>query len=79
MKNHYFIYFIVLIVFLSANQKIAFAAEWFNVNSTEIQTIVCTGDNQFSWYNGPGEQTEWLLNFGAANRSRIKGYQDITG
>ncbi len=55
------------------------AAEWLDADADDVETVLCVGDNQFSWYSGPGGQEEWLLNFGASQRTRLKGYQDITG
>ncbi len=68
--------FFTLILTITTN--ICFAATWLDASSVDVKTVLCTEDNQFSWYNGPGGQEEWLLNFGAANRTRLKGYQDIT-
>ncbi len=53
-------------------------AAWMEPESRDVETVICSEDNQFSWYNGPGKQEEWLLNFGAATRTRLKGAQDIT-
>lgn len=55
-----------------------FSADWLDASAQDVKTVLCVEDNQFSWYSGPGGQEEWLLNFGAADRTRLKGHQDIT-
>lgn len=41
-----------------------------------VDVVLNTEDNQFSFYNGPSGQAEWLLNFGNRSTIRIKGYDD---
>ena len=54
------------------------AQAWLDPAAPDVQTVLCSEDNQFSWYNGPDDQQEWLLNFGASRSVRLKGHQDIT-
>ncbi len=70
----------ILLVFtlLLTIANASFSADWMDASGANVKTVLCAEDNQFSWYNGPGGQDEWLLNFGASNKTRMKGYQDIT-
>jgi len=52
---------------------------WLDPAAPDVVTVLDAGDNQFSSYNGPGGQVEWLLNNGRATRTRLKGWQDVTG
>ena len=56
------------------------SAAWFEVPpGAGISNVLDSADNQFSWYAGPADQQEWLINNGSRTTSRIKGWQDVTG
>jgi hypothetical protein len=55
------------------------AGAWLDPEDPNVVQVLATADNQFSSYNGPEGQEEWLLNSGAAPHSRVKGSQDVTG
>ncbi|MCF7975912.1 MAG: hypothetical protein K9N55_19000, partial [Phycisphaerae bacterium] len=69
---------IITLWLTSALGPVLAASAWLDPQQTSVTTSVCTEDNQFSWYSGPGNPQEWGLNFGAATRTRLKGHQDIT-
>ncbi|MCX7012306.1 MAG: hypothetical protein NTW86_07035 [Candidatus Sumerlaeota bacterium] len=52
-------------------------ADWLDPASPAVETVLCGGDNQFSWYDGPEGQQEWTLNLGEATAIRMKGSQDV--
>lgn len=43
-----------------------------------ITVVTDSQDNQFCWYGGPADQSEWLLNKGGNAAIRIKGWQDVS-
>lgn len=49
---------------------------WMDANDSDVDVLLNTEDNQFAFYGGPSDQTEWLLNNGAATAIRLKGYDD---
>ena len=56
------------------------AAGWLDTgNDPAVVEVLNTEDNQFSFWSGPDGQEEWELNNGSISRSRVKGWQDITG
>jgi hypothetical protein len=54
------------------------APAWLDPASGDVTVVLNSGDNQFSFYEGPGNQAEWLVNRGASTRTRIKSYQDVS-
>jgi len=66
------------VLILQTALSVSFADDWLDGADPDVETVLSSEDSQFAWYNGPGEQEEWLLNFGAATRTRLKGSQDVT-
>ena len=54
-------------------------AGWLNPADGGVVILLNSEDNQFSFWSGPDGQEEWELNHGSLPRSRVKGWQDITG
>lgn len=52
------------------------AFAWLDPGDPGVDTVLNVRDNQFSFYNGPSGQAEWLLNSGASSNIRIKGWDD---
>jgi len=67
---------VLALVTLLAGSGVALA--WLDPADPDVVVVLDTDDNQFSWYNGPGGQAEWLNNKGAASRIRLKGWEDIS-
>lgn len=56
------------------------AAGWLERdNDPDVVEVLNIEDTQFSFWSGPDGQEEWGLNNGALTRTRVKGWQDITG
>lgn len=53
---------------------------WFAIPpGPGVTTVLDRQDTQFSWYAGPADQSEWLLNKGGSTAIRLKGWQDVSG
>ena len=52
------------------------ALPWLDPAAPGVDVVVNTQDNQFSFYDGPRGQAEWLVNNGAKNIVKIKGFDD---
>jgi len=52
---------------------------WLDPTDPTVVTVKDIADNQFSFYNGPGQQTEWLDKHGSDPTIRLKGAEDISG
>ncbi|MCX7049298.1 MAG: hypothetical protein NTX50_27905, partial [Candidatus Sumerlaeota bacterium] len=77
MRPQFFHVFFALAVAIPTGAFVH-SAPWLDPAAPDVKTILCSEDNQFSCYEGPGKQTEWLLNFGGAPQTRLKGAQDIS-
>ena len=62
----------VLLLFISP------ALAWLDPEDPNVDVILNTEDNQFAFNNGPGRQTEWLINNGACTTIRLKGFDDAS-
>ena len=49
---------------------------WLDLADPDVVIRTPTDDNRFSFYAGPSNQAEWLLNYGASSTVRIKGHDD---
>jgi len=54
------------------------SAQWLDPNDPTVRVVLDSEDTQFSFWSGPGGQEEWELSYGAAARTRVKGWQDVT-
>jgi len=53
-------------------------AGWLDPSDPDVVVVYDTEDTQFAFYNGPTGQAEWLLNYGRASQTRMKGWDDVT-
>lgn len=52
---------------------------WLDPAAPDVVRVLDVADNQFSFYGGTTDQTEWLINKGSASSTRLKGNEDQTG
>ena len=67
--------YLVTVVALAAPAGYA----WLNPTDPGVVTVKDTADNEFSFYGGPAQQTEWLNKNGTQSSARLKGAETIGG